>query len=66
MSQDQLLTVQEVAKRLRVDDTTVRRWIKSGLLEAVYLPTKSKRQSYRVRSSMVEQIFQAAPAIEEA
>ena len=25
-----LLTVREVAKQLRVDDTTVRRWIKNG------------------------------------
>ena len=35
---DELLTVREVARRLRVDDTTVRRWIKSGALEAVTLP----------------------------
>src|SRR5579875_1812041 len=31
----ELLTVSEVAQRLRVDDTTVRRWIKSGALEAI-------------------------------
>ncbi len=30
---DELLTVSEVARRLRVDDTTVRRWIKSGALK---------------------------------
>ena len=33
-----LLTVREVAKQLRVDDTTVRRWIKNGALEAITLP----------------------------
>ena len=30
-----LLTVREVANQLRVDDTTVRRWIKNGILEAI-------------------------------
>ncbi len=35
---EELLTVREVARRLRVDDTTVRRWIKSGSLEAITLP----------------------------
>ena len=29
----ELLTVSEVAKILRVDDTTVRRWVKQGALE---------------------------------
>ena len=33
-----LLTVSEVARILRVDDTTVRRWIKEGALEALPLP----------------------------
>jgi excisionase family DNA binding protein len=36
--QETVLTVREVARRLRVDDTTVRRWIKSGALEAITLP----------------------------
>ena len=45
----ELLTVHEIANRLRVDDTTVRRWIKSGVLEAISLPHRSKRQAYRVR-----------------
>ncbi len=49
--QDELLTVREVARRLRVDDTTVRRWIKSGSLEAITLPHKAKRQAYRVKQS---------------
>ena len=31
---EELLTVSEVARRLRVDETTVRRWIKMGSLEA--------------------------------
>ena len=51
---DELLTVREVARRLRVDDTTVRRWIKSGSLEAVTLPHKAKRQAYRVKQSTLD------------
>lgn len=51
---DELLTVREVARRLRVDDTTVRRWIKSGALEAITLPHKGKRQGYRVRRRTLE------------
>jgi excisionase family DNA binding protein len=31
---DHLLTVDEVAERLRKDPSTVRRWIRDGLLEA--------------------------------
>jgi len=44
-----LLTVREVAKQLRVDDTTVRRWIKNGALEAITLPHRGTRQAYRIR-----------------
>jgi excisionase family DNA binding protein len=43
-----LLTVEEVARRLRVNTTTVRRWIKLGTLEAVTLPHAGKRASYRI------------------
>jgi len=48
---DDLLTVQEVARRYRVDETTVRRWIKRGLLEAITLPGSGKRQVHRVKKS---------------
>jgi excisionase family DNA binding protein len=61
----ELLTVREVAKRLRVDDTTVRRWIKNGVLEAVTLPHRGKRQSYRVRSVTLDALL-AAPLPKES
>ncbi len=54
---DELLTVHEVARRLRVDDTTVRRWIKHGTLDAVSLPHVGKRQAYRVRRSTIETLL---------
>ena len=52
-----LLTVREVAEQLRVDDTTVRRWIKGGVLEAVALPHQGLRQAYRVRRSTLETLL---------
>jgi excisionase family DNA binding protein len=57
---DELLTVGEVARRLRVDDTTVRRWIKSGVLEAITLPHKGKRQAYRVKKSTIDKLLKTS------
>lgn len=57
---DELLTVREVARRLRVDDTTVRRWIKSGALEAITLPHRGKRQAYRVKRSTLDVLLDGA------
>jgi excisionase family DNA binding protein len=56
-SREELLTVHEVARRLRVDDTTVRRWIKSGAMEAIALPHKGKRQAYRVKKTTLEALL---------
>jgi excisionase family DNA binding protein len=57
---EELLTVREVAKRLRVDDTTVRRWIKSGALEAITLPHRGKRQAYRIKRSTLDALLNTA------
>lgn len=56
---EELLTVREVARRLRVDDTTVRRWIKSGSLEAITLPHRGRRQAYRVKKSTMDKLLQS-------
>ena len=56
-TQDELLTVHEVANRLRVDDTTVRRWISNGVLKAVILPHIGKRQGYRIRTSTLNTLL---------
>ncbi len=61
-SSGELLTVREVAKHLRVDDTTVRRWIKSGALDAVALPHSGKRCGYRVRKHTLDALFSAPSA----
>lgn len=57
---DELLTVREVARRLRVDDTTVRRWIKSGALEAITLPHRGKRQAYRIKRSTLDTLLNSS------
>jgi len=57
---DKLLTVAEVARRLRVDDTTVRRWIKNGVLDAIVLPHVRTRLAYRIRQSTLDDLFTPA------
>lgn len=56
MPQD-LLTVSEVAKMLRVDDATVRRWVKNGALEAVVLPHVNARQAYRIKRTELDKVL---------
>lgn len=58
----ELLTVHEVSQTLRVDDTTTRRWIKSGVLSAVALPHRGKRQAYRIRNSELDRILTGSTA----
>lgn len=54
---NELLTVREVASRLRVNEATVRRWIKNGSLAAVKLPHRGKREIYRVRRSTLNTVL---------
>ena len=58
-SNDELLTVHEVATRLRVDATMVRRWIHNGVLSAITLPHSGKRQGYRVRQSVLHMVLKS-------
>lgn len=58
----ELLTVAEVAKILRVDDTTVRRWAKQGTLEAVVLPHKNTRCAYRIKRTTLDALLDRAIA----
>jgi len=63
-AREELLTVREVARRLRVDDTTVRRWIKSGALEAITLPHRGKRQAYRIKSTTLNNLLNGGLPLE--
>lgn len=59
---EELLTISEVAQELRVDTTTVRRWITSGALEAVALPYKGKRRGYRVKKRILDTLLTTTTA----
>jgi excisionase family DNA binding protein len=54
----QLMTVKEVAREMRVHDTTVRRWIYAGVLRNVLgLPGQNNRMSWRIpRSSLAAMV----------
>ncbi len=52
MEQD-YFTPHEIAKRFRVDDTTVRRWIRTGALEAETI-RQGKRNRHRIRKATIE------------
>lgn len=54
MTDDVLLTVEEVAKRLSVHVETVRRWIRSGELQAVDLGGPA---GYRVARSELDRFI---------
>ena len=54
---EELLTVQEVANRLRVTEATVRRWIKNGSMDAIKLPHRGKREVYRIRQSTLKTVL---------
>ena len=58
----ELLTVSEVARILRVDDTTVRRWVKQGVLEAVVLPHANTRAAYRIKRETLNKVLGAGQA----
>jgi excisionase family DNA binding protein len=59
----ELLTVSEVARVLRVDDTTVRRWVKRGVLEAIILPHVSVRMAYRIKRETLQRLLGAESAV---
>lgn len=56
----ELLTISEVAEVLRVDETTVRRWVKIGALDAVILPHVNKRQAYRIKRETLNKLLEGS------
>jgi predicted site-specific integrase-resolvase len=53
-----LLTPREVARILRVDETTVRRWIRQGTLEAVVLPhSNDSRQAHAIKQETLNKLL---------
>ncbi len=58
MADDRLLTVGEVAARLRTTPETVRRWLRAGRLQGVRLG--GTKLGYRIPASEVERLLKAA------
>jgi excisionase family DNA binding protein len=54
---EKLFTVRQVARILQVDDTTIRKWIKNGEIEAILLPGGRLKKRYRIRKSTVDAIL---------
>jgi excisionase family DNA binding protein len=52
---EQLLTVDQVARRLQLHPATIRRWIKAGRLRGISLG--SDRAGWRIRRSELEQFI---------
>jgi excisionase family DNA binding protein len=61
---DQLMTVEEVATRLRLSEETVRRWLRSGKMKGTRLG--SARAGYRIRESEVRRVEEGGMTNEEA
>ena len=61
-------TVEEVAKQLRVDPSTVRRWCQTGALtqgkDFISLPHAGKRQMYRFTQEQFDRLTGNPPAEE--
>lgn len=55
--EDKLLKVSSVATYLSVSNTTVRKWIKQGILDAIELPSSGKRDNIRIRQSSLLKII---------
>lgn len=52
LSDERVYTVTEVSKKLKVSDSTVRKWIKKGLLKAVQV-----EKQYRVLESDLKEFL---------
>ena len=57
-----LLTVKEFAQALAIDETTVHKWIKAGLVETVALPRRAGGRTYhRIKRSTLHDILNSNP-----
>lgn len=54
---DELLTIREVAEMLRVDDTTVRRWIQQQTIAALTIRTGKRHHLYRIPRAALNAIL---------
>jgi excisionase family DNA binding protein len=60
--EQEYFTPGEIARRLRVKDTTVRRWIRTGILEAETIH-QGKPKRHRIKRAIIETIETPSPTI---
>ncbi len=58
----ELLRPSEITQMMGISRTTLHRWVKSGRLQCVLLPTAGSRQFRRFRLADVLQLLEARPA----
>jgi excisionase family DNA binding protein len=58
MTEEQLLTVPDVAKRLRVSEWTVRDWLRDGKIRGFRIG--GRKTGWRVRASEIERFLSEA------
>jgi excisionase family DNA binding protein len=55
MTDEQLLTTEQVAERLQISEWTLRDWLRTGKLRGIRLG--SKRAGWRIRASEIERFL---------
>lgn len=58
LTEQRLLTVAEVAERLKLNPETIRRWIRSRKLRGVLMG--GKRGGYRIRESDIQELLNSS------
>ena len=56
-------TIPQVARLLRVDDDTVRHWIRDGILEAETI-REGRRTRYRIKQSVLDRYLNIGPLLQ--
>jgi len=58
--EQEYFTPREIAKRFRMDDTTVRRWIRTGIREAETI-REGSRNRHRIKKATISAIETLSP-----
>ena len=54
---NEFMTMQEVARKLRMDQATVQRWAHSGIIDVIKIPSVGRNRRYRMRRAAFEALL---------